>query len=510
MYPSLKPEKDTGPMVEIRRYRTPLIIGAAALLAGTAGWSLSPLFPSSPLTLAANPAPIMARPAAWQGGSIADIVERAEPAVVTITVTQQAQPVGFSGGPMSENDGPFGDLLRQFMGGGQMLQQRPSQRSEVLGSGFLIDDKGDILTNNHVVEGGSNFTVEFSDKSIAKATLVGTDPQTDLAVIHVDKVPAAQPLALADSDRLRVGDPVIAIGDPYGVGQTVTTGVVSARGRSLGTSSYVDYIQTDASINQGNSGGPLLDYAGSVVGVNSAIFSPTGGNVGIGFAVPSNTVRTVVNALRSHGKVTRAWLGVGIQDVSPSIAAAAGLAKADGAIVTAVDASGPSAGKLKAGDIITRFNGTDIHEARDLSRVASTAEIGNLAKLDILRQGQSEQIDVKMGRLAADSPQRPGVRNGSGEATPKLGLSGAPLNNDLRSELGLDHDTNGVVVKEVDPDGPAAQSGIRPGDVIERVGNQDVDDIPTLAQAVGKSRNDTALLLVNRGGNEQFVAVPLS
>ena len=375
----------------------------ATLAAGTA-WAIAPELPASPLARIGTHRQIAARPAVWDGGhSIADVVDKVEPAVVTITVEQDAQPAAFQGFPGAGDEGPLGDLFRQFMGPRQM-QPLPQQAERALGSGFLVDADGDILTNNHVVDGGTRFTVEFSDKSIAKATLVGTDPQTDLALIHVDKMPSVSPLGFADSDTLRVGDPVIAIGDPYGVGQTVTAGVVSARGRSLGNSSYVDYIQTDAPINEGNSGGPLLDYAGRVVGVNSAIFSPSGGNVGIGFAIPSNTAHEVIDALRKQGKVTRAWLGATVQDVTPQIAAAAGLNKAAGAIVAEIDPTGPAAGRLRMGDIVLAFDGKPVREARDLSMAASHAAIGSDASLTVIRQGTQHEISVRMGRLQGELP----------------------------------------------------------------------------------------------------------
>jgi serine protease Do len=492
-----------------RKYLVTSGLCAAALLTGAIGWSLSPLLPSSPLQSRAGSWPIAAKPASWQGGnSIADIVEQIEPSVVSITVEQQAQPASFEGDPFG-GDSPFGDFMQQFMGpGGQ--RPDPNEHSEALGSGFVVDDRGDILTNNHVVEGGTRFTIEFSDKSIAEAKLVGTDPQTDLALLHVDKMPAVRPLVLADSDHLRVGDPVIAIGDPYGVGQTVTAGVVSARGRSLGNSSYVDYIQTDAPINQGNSGGPLLNYSGEVVGVNSAIYSPSGGNVGIGFAVPSNNARQVVDALRREGKVTRAWLGVGIQDVTPAIAAAAGLAKAEGAIITSVEGTGPSAGKLEAGDIVTGFNGASIHEARDLSRIASAAAIGKDANLQIIRQGQQKALTIRMGRLAKDGATTTREQPTGGQSSPKLGVTAVPLDDGARESLGLNRNATGVVLSDVAPDGPAGRAGLQRGDVIEKIGGDPVRDNAGVANALSKSRNDTALILINRDGIEHFVAVPLS
>lgn len=488
--------------------KTSLFLSVAAVAAVGAGaaWAISPILPPSPLVKTAIPHRIAATPAAWDGGrSIADIVQKVEPSVVTITVDEAPQQVALRGNPFG--NGPMGQFFQQFMG---PQMQAPVEHEQALGSGFLIDSKGDILTNNHVVDGGTRFTVEFSDKTIAQAKLVGTDPATDLAVIHVDKVPATPPLSFANSDKIRVGDPVIAIGDPYGVGETVTSGVISARGRSLGTSSYVDYIQTDAPINQGNSGGPLLDYSGQVVGVNSAIFSPSGGNVGIGFAIPSNTAQQVVQDLLRHGKVTRAWLGAGVQDVTPQIAAAAGMPKAEGAIIAQVDPNGPSAGKLQPGDIVTGFNGNSVHEARDLSMDASRAKIGSNAHLTVVRQGHQQDISVRMGRLPSQlAGHSQGSPTSGTENAPRLGVSVSPLDGDTRQQLGLADNVHGAVITDVDPDGAAAQAGLRSGDVIEQVGNMHVNDGKSLATALRKARNDTALLLVDRGGQRRFLAVPL-
>ena len=485
-------------------------LGGAAAIAAAATWGLSPYLPdAAQLSRASVPSPVInANPAAYQRdpNGIADVVAAAQPAVVSITVEQEARPVSFGSG-LGDAD-PFSELFRQFMGRGG-LERVPREGAMALGSGFLINDNGDILTNNHVVEDGKRFMVEFSDKTIAEAKLVGSDPQTDLALLHVDKKPNVAPLTLADSDKLRIGDSVIAIGNPYGVGQTVTTGIVSARGRSLGTSSYVDYIQTDAPINQGNSGGPLLDYAGHVVGVNSAIYSPNGGSVGIGFAVPSNTVSQVVRQLRTEGMVTRAYLGVSIQDVTPSIAAAAGLEKAEGAIVTTVSGDGPSAGKLKVGDIVTRFDETPIHEGRDLSLAASSAKVGEIADVGIMRQGKKMDVKVKLGKLdsaRAETPAKSG--SGTGHLAPKLGLSVAPLSS-MRERIGAPSDINGVVVVAVDEDGPADHAGIQAGDIIERVGDQNVSNGAELADALTQIRQNTALLLVNRRGSTSFLTVEL-
>ncbi len=490
--------------------KIPLIasVALAAVVAAGAAWAIAPMLPTSPLLGHASDLPIAARPAAWAGGqSIADIVQKVEPSVVTITVDEAPQPVSMQGNPFGNS--PMGEFFRQFMG--PQAQQAPAEHSQALGSGFLIDAKGDILTNNHVVAGGTRFTVEFSDKSIAQAHLVGTDPATDLAVIHVDKMPATAPLVFADSSATRVGDPVIAIGDPYGVGETVTSGVISARGRSLGTSSYVDYIQTDAPINEGNSGGPLLDYSGHVVGVNSAIFSPSGGNVGIGFAIPSNTARQVAQDILRSGKVTRAWLGAAVQDVTPQIAAAAGLAKAEGAIIAQVDPNGPSAGRLQSGDIVTAFNGQPVHEARDLSMAASQAQIGSTASLTVIRQGREQQLTIQMGRLPSqqDAANQPAGSNPGGESAPKLGVTVSPLDNNARQQLGLASNVTGALVTNVDPNGAAAHAGLAAGDVIERVGNNPVTNGRSLASALGGTRNDTALLLIDRGGQQHFLAVPL-
>ncbi len=489
------------------RYRL-ATVAVVAVAASGAAWALAPDFPATLFSHQEIHGPIAAQPAVWDGGhSVADVVAKVEPAVVTITVDEEAQPASFQGIP-GGSDGPFGDFFRQFMGNGQ-VQQVPSQPTQALGSGFLVDGSGDILTNNHVVDGGTRFTVEFSDKSIAQATLVGTDPQTDLALIHVDRVPDAAPLGFANSDTLRVGDPVIAIGDPYGVGQTVTAGVVSARGRSLGNSSYVDYIQTDAPINQGNSGGPLLDYAGRVVGVNSAIFSPSGGNVGIGFAIPSNTAHEVIEALKSKGRVTRAWLGAAIQDVTPQIAAAAGLDKAEGAIVAQVDPSGPAAGHLRPGDIVLDFAGKPVREARDLSMAASHAAIGSDASLTIVRQGMKHTISVRMGRLQGGSSRQADQSAGGDKSSPRLGVTVVPLDGDARLQLGVPADETGMVVTDVDPDGAGGRAGLRPGDLIEQVGGAPVTDRTSLAHALGSVHNNTALLLVERDGQRRFLAVPL-
>ncbi|GAB4287539.1 MAG: hypothetical protein Kow0058_07240 [Roseovarius sp.] len=377
------------------RYRTrrwPVLALAAALMGASSVIALAP---------AIGPAHALAA----QPGGYADLVARVSPAVVYIEVTKKAETAGFNPADLPPG---FEDFARRFglpfpglpgMPGMPGGPQGEAPQLTGVGTGFIISASGDIVTNNHVVEGADKVTVKLADGTSLTAQVVGTDPATDLALIRVD---AGHPLPVVewgDSDALRVGQDVIAIGNPYGLGNTVTAGIVSALGRDIQSGPFDDYIQTDAAINRGNSGGPLFDAQGHVVGINTAIFSPTGGSVGIGFAVPANTAKAVIADLADDGQVERGWLGVSIQPVSEDIAAAIGIDKAKGALIVEVSPDTPAArAGLKRGDVITAVDGKAVESPRDLTRLVATAKPGTRVRLELLRAGQPTKLSVTLGQ----------------------------------------------------------------------------------------------------------------
>jgi serine protease Do len=351
--------------------------------------------------------------------------------------------------------------------------------------------------------------VRLSDNREYDAEVIGTDGRTDLALIKID-IEDAPHLTLGESEDLRVGEDVIAVGNPFGLGGTVTRGIVSALARDIQAGPYVDFIQTDAAINHGNSGGPLLNLDGEVIGVNSAIFSPNGGSVGVGFAIPSDTVRIVVDQLRDHGSVERGWLGVSIQSVTPDLAAAMNLDEAKGALVGDVVKGSPADGVLKAGDVITAFGDAAVEDSRDLPRLVSQARAGDEAPIRVIRDGKAEKLSVTVGKL---EPQQtasltPSDRDGD-EASERLGATLAALTPDTRRELGLADDVTGAVVTSVKGDGPAAEAGLRAGDVILRIGDMVVTS-PAEAEKALKAQSKAALIQIARGEARLFVGVPLA
>jgi serine protease Do len=395
--------------------------------------------------------------------------------------------------------------------GGMPSPQQPEHPHGVgLGSGFIIDDDGYIVTNNHVVDNASAVKVRLSDEREFDAEVIGTDPQTDLALIKIDDVNLPQ-LPLGDSDVLRVGDDVIAVGNPFGLGGTVTRGIVSAMARDINAGPYVDFIQTDAAINRGNSGGPLLNIEGEVIGVNSAIYSPNGGSVGVGFAIPSNTVKAVVAQLKSSGAVERGWLGVTIQTVTPDIAAAIGLDDPHGALVAEVMPDGPSAGKLETGDVILNFDGKRVESSRDLPKlVAATAPDADI-KIDLIRQGDEQTIDFTLGRL--DNDRVAALETGDAEdgtASERLGATLAPITPAARDQLGLEEDVEGVVITSLDGTGLAADAGLEVGDVILQVGGTAVRSTADVDHALKATKKDAVLMQIERSGARIFVGVRLA
>jgi serine protease Do len=452
---------------------------------------------------------------AFGAGSFADVVESVSPAVVNIAVmkVERAMPtMGFESRPLPRDRAPgFDEFLERFFGMPGIPQQPQERRSQGAGSGFVIDTDGYVVTNNHVVDGADKITVTFHDGRKVDATLVGADAKTDLALIKVPggDLPYVQ---FGDSDGARVGDWVLAIGNPFGLGGTATAGIVSARGRDIQSGPYDDYLQIDASINFGNSGGPVFDTAGRVVGVTTAIFSPNGGNVGIGFAIPANQARSVVAELKENGAVERGWLGVQIQDLDDELAATLGLDAANGALVAEVLGDGPAASAgMRAGDVITRFDGRAIDSARTLSRVVGDADPSQSAEVTVWRDGKSRELSVTLGAAARSEPVAaapPGEASGTGA----LGLALQPLTDEIKAGLGLPADTVGVLVAAVEPQSPAAEKGIRPGDVITRVDGEDVTSVNAAVAALETARKDDsrALLLVRRGDAQRFVALTLS
>ena len=388
-----------------------------------------------------------------------------------------------------------------------------------LGSGFVIDAKGLIVTNNHVIAQADEITVTFADKTELQATVVGRDAKTDLALLQVKPQKKLTAVSFGNSNSARVGDWGVAIGNPFGLGGTVTAGIVSARHRDINSGPYDDFIQTDASINRGNSGGPMFNLKGKVVGVNTAIFSPTGGSVGIGFAIPANLAKPIVDQLQKFGRARRGWLGVRIQPVTDEIAQGLGLPRASGALVASLSEDGPAAkGKVEVGDVVLSFDGQPITEMRRLPRVVAETPVGKAVNVEVWRKGAKRTLKIRLGEFPEESPKmaaRPPQGLKSGASISVLGLKLSMLTQDLRQRFKLGDRVKGVVVTEVESGSPAAEKQIRPGDIIRKVGpaQSSVNSPAEVKSQVDKARKspmNTVLVLVERQGNQRFVAIKIA
>lgn len=440
--------------------------------------------------------------------SFADQVERLSPAVVNISTTTIISDGPAIDMPQFPPGSPFEEFFKNF---GDNNRQR---RASSLGSGFIIDDAGIVVTNYHVIENAEEIRVVLADEQSFTAEVLGKDQETDIAVLKIDPGDTAlTAVSFGNSDELRVGDWVLAIGNPFGLGGTVTAGIVSARGRDIGNGPYDDFIQTDASINRGNSGGPLFNVAGDVIGINTAIFSQSGGSVGIGFAISSNLAKRVTDQLASYGTTRRGWLGVFIQEVTPDIAETLGLKDAMGALVSSVNEASPAdVAGIQPGDVIQTFNGQMIDKMRDLPRIVAETEVGAKVAVELFRNGKPETVMVVLGErekaelvglVGEDEPSET-------QSFGSLGFSVETVTADLIAEYELADGTKGVVVTEVVPGSPAADKGLTPGDLIRRFGQRRVDDAVALAEAITKaeeSGRSGILVLVERDGRERFVQI---
>ncbi|WP_377188452.1 Do family serine endopeptidase [Ruegeria meonggei] len=438
--------------------------------------------------------------------ALADLVENVSPSVVTIIAEQNTAPMPAQGQDLEDH--PFGEFFKRFgtPEGFNAPQRGPAQG---LGSGFVLDEAGYIVTNHHVIDNAATVTVRLSDERSFEAEVIGTDPLTDIAILKIDAGESLQAVDLGNSDVIRVGEDVVAIGNPFGLHSTVTTGIVSAKGRNISQGPYAEFIQTDAAINKGNSGGPLFNMEGEVVGVNSAIYSPTGGSVGLGFAVTSNIVEHIAADLRDDGQVSRGWLGVSIQNVSPEIAAAMGIDASAGALVSDVVDGSPAEGILKQGDVILTFNNEPVDSSSDLPLLVGTTKVGTDSVLTVLRDGAEQQLELTIGQHQSASAEidKSVDETVSGTA---LGVTVAPLTDSNRSQMGVAENVDGVVVTDMAPDSPAAKAGLQPGDVIVKLGGQDTATPDALKAALDSEKTDPALVLINRGGNQIFVAVEIA
>ncbi len=478
---------------------TAVIVGGI-LAIGLKNWTGSDVFgaPKLAVTLARDPAPV---PLGTFTNGFASVLKPALPAVVNIhsskvVKSRPQQMMPFFNDPM----------FRQFFGPQFGPEQPQAEREQSLGSGVIITSDGTIVTNNHVIDGATDIKVDLADKREFKAKLIGTDAKTDIAVLKIDATNLPT-LSLGDSSKLKVGDVVFAIGDPFGVGETATMGIVSATGRqNLGIENYEDFIQTDAAINPGNSGGAMVDLHGDLIGINTAI--ETGGsqgNIGIGFAIPINMARSVMDQIVTHGKVVRGYLGLLPQDVTPTLAKQFGVNQPGGALVGEVEPDTPAAkAGLKRGDVILTLNGQPVNSASDLRlRISQTAP-GTAVKLGVSRDGKMQDFSVTLGEL----PEKVAQEGGGNESGPG-GLQGVEVQNltpDLAQQLQLPAGTKGVVVSEVDPSSPAATE-LNRGDVIQEVNHKPVSNVEEYRQAIAAAGNQPVLLLVNRGGGTQYVVI---
>jgi serine protease Do len=483
--------------------------------------------------------------------SLAPVVDKVLPAVVNISVVQKVGPQGAEPEDEAENGDedqdpdqtqrpqqgnpqtPFDELLRRFFE--QQQQNRhggmpaPNHKVMALGSGFIIDPSGYVVTNNHVVGTADKVEVIFQDDSRHVAKIIGKDAKTDLALLKIDAPKPLPFVKFGDSDKIRVGDWVFAVGNPFGLGGTVTKGILSARGRQAEDGNYIDFLQIDASINRGNSGGPTFDLSGDVIGINTAIFSPNGGSVGIGFAIPSDAAKIVLDQLRANGHVDRGFLGVQIQEVTSEIASSMGLDPDHpmGALVAQINDDSPAAkAGVKVGDVIEKFDGKTVDKMRDLPRLVAETGIGKKVDLVVLRDGKTLTLTSTVGQF--DETQVASAQGDNGEKSNKmasLGLSLAPLNADARKRLGIQKNVDGVLISRVRDGSPAADNGLLAGDVIVKVNGQSVAkpeevfdqvsggkldgkaDSKTDSKTDGKADPKSVLLLVNRHGQNRFIAL---
>ena len=464
--------------------------------------------------------------------SVADLAEKLLPAVVEISV--QSTPEGStaepvtppSPAPQTPDNSPFKDFFDDFLkrhrGDQGQNPNLPSDRPATsLGSGFVVESSGLIVTNNHVVEGASSIEVHFQDSTILKGELVGRDPKTDIAVIRVKPSKPLPTVSFGDSDRLRIGDWVIAIGNPFGLGGSVSLGIVSARNRDINAGPYDDFIQTDAAINKGNSGGPLFSLDGQVMGINTAIFSPSGGSVGIGFSVPANTAKNIVAQLEKYGETRRGWFGVKIQSVTDDIADSMNMGKARGALIADVTKAGPAekAGIL-AGDVVVEFNGKPIREMKDLPKIVAETEIGQRVQVKVFRKGKEVSLTAEVGRLE-DSEKTVAQKLTDPKAPPApavatmLGMTVTSMTDELRQKYAIDDEVKGAVITEVAANGAAADKRLEPGDVITEAGEKPVTTASDISAAIDQATKDSknsVLLLVSKGGKQaemRFIALKL-
>jgi serine protease Do len=506
-----------SPGKPIMRLFRPSIVRAALL-----GVSFALVTPALPLVQ-----PALARSAP---DSFADLAAKLLPAVVNVSSTQTitAKSGGGPGAgpevPIFPPGSPFEQFFKDFLnrnhqgqGGGD--NPPAARRAQSLGSGFIVDPAGYVVTNNHVIEGADEVSVTLQDNTVLKAEIVGRDESGDIALLKVKTDKPLTTVDFGDSAQSRVGDWVLAIGNPFGLGGTVTAGIVSARGRDIHQGQYDDFIQTDAAINRGNSGGPLFNMDGQVIGINTAIFSPSGGSIGIGFSIPSNMAKNIVAQLKAYGHPRRGWLGVKIQQVTPEIAESLGLKDASGAMVAGVTDGGPAEkAKIRGGDVILKFGSQDVKEMHTLPRIVADAEVGKEVPVVLWRDGKEVTVETVLAERPADAELAATDTGGKPTADSTkptditgLGLKVAPVSQDLKDKYQLGADQKGVVITDVAPNTAAAERGLKPGDVIVEVQQAEVTapaDIQKQVDAARKADRKNVLMLIQREGGVQYV--PLS
>ena len=462
--------------------------------------------------------------AAEPPGSFADLVEKLSPAVVNVYTTQKVKgqnllsPFGNGGQLPPGQEKQLRDFFERFGMPGGDGEDQSEHEVQSLGSGFVIDPTGYIVSNNHVIDDAKEISVRFQDNTQYKAKLVGRDAKTDLALLKIEPKKELPYVKFGNSDEVRVGDWIVAIGNPYGLGGSVTAGIISATERSINAGPFDDFLQTDAAINRGNSGGPMFNMKGEVIGVNTAIFSPNGGNIGIGFSIPSTMAEPVLKQLREFGRTHRGWLGVKIQQVNDEVAESLGLSNTHGALVLEVTPGSPAAKVgIKTGDLITKFDGKEISEMRFLPRMVAETKIGKTVEVIVWRDGKEKSFDITLGELKEDEvadkettgdEEQPQVTGGE----KVLGLQLKPLDADIRSQFEIGKGVQGLFVTDIDHDSEAAKRGMSPGDVLNTANNKQIASVADFKDAIKEAKSagrKYILLRIYRGGDTAFVTLPV-